>query len=255
MAAWTWRAPAHPAGRCARPGHRGDVGGRRRRTGTPPPPPVRRRRRRLFAAGAPYADRDALADRLQFVDLADFGPLWTVDRFGPVDTADSTPLDALERLAANVGARLLVIDPLYAAFGGSEVDRAHAGAFLTRLRRMAADLSAAVLVVAHPPKGAAGADRAAVSADPSGVSTWRDGVRAVWRMAAVTLDATTGRPADADARRKRPDDCRTVDTLTLDKANYGRIPDGTAVRSLRLAARLAVVGLRCARRSPARRAR
>ena len=184
---------------------------------------LERRRRGLYAAGATYADRDALADRLIFADLADFGPLWTVDRFGPVDTADSTPLDALERLAANVGARLLVIDPLYAAFGGSEVDRAHAGAFLTRLRRMAADLSAAVLVVAHPPKGTAGADRAAVSADPSGVSTWRDGVRAVWRMAAVTLDATTGRPADA--RRKRPDDCRTVDTLTLDKANYGRIPD------------------------------
>ena len=178
---------------------------------------LERRRRGLYAAGASHADRDALADRLLFVDLADFGPLWTVDRFGPLDSADAAPLDALERLARAAGARLIVLDPLYAAFGGSEIDRAHVGAFLTRLRRMAADLSAAVLVVAHPPKGAAGADRAAVSADPSGVSTWRDGVRAVWRMAGIHLDAG-GEPCKPDKA------ARTVDTLTLDKSNYGALP-------------------------------
>ena len=183
---------------------------------------LERRRRGLYAAGAPYADRDALADRLLFADLADAGPLWTVDRHGPLDSADAAPLDALERLAANVGARLVVIDPAYAAFGGSEIDRAHVGAFLTRLRRMAADLAAAVLVVAHPPKGPAGADRAAVSADPSGVSTWRDGVRAVWRMASVTLDAKTGRPPEG---KLPPEQLRTALTLTLDKANYGALPD------------------------------
>ena len=83
-------------------------------------------------------------------------------------------------------------------------------------------MAAYTSVISHPPKGAAGADRTAAQADPSGVSTWRDGVRAVWRMAPVTLDTATGDPADA----KTPaDQRRTVDTLTLDKSNYGPLPD------------------------------
>ena len=177
---------------------------------------LERRRRRLVSRGYAPADRDRLDGRAHVVDLSERGPLWTVDRYGPLDSADASGLDALAAYADDVGARLVVIDPLYAAFGGSENDRAHAGAFLTRLRRVAADLKAAVLLVSHPPKGTAGTSRAAAGADPSGVSTWRDGVRAVWRLGPMPDGDATG-TADKGADGK----LTKHDALTLDKSNYG----------------------------------
>ena len=167
---------------------------------------LERRRRALVRRGYEPADPERIGDRVHALDLADRGALWAVDRFGPLDSADASGLDRLAAYAAKHAARLVVIDPLYAAFGGSENDRAHVGAFLTRLRRMASDLQAAVLIVSHPPKGQAGGDRTAAEADPSGSSTWRDGVRAAWRLA-----PESGPGSDAKG-----------DALTLTKSNYGR---------------------------------
>ena len=62
--------------------------------------------------------------KLVYKPLSERGPLWTVDRFGPLDSADASGLDALTVYASTHAARLVVIDPLYAAFGGSENDRA-----------------------------------------------------------------------------------------------------------------------------------
>ena len=174
-------------------------------------------RRRLALARRDYlpATDDQLGDRVHVVDLADRGPLWTVDRFGPVDEADASGLDALAAYASEHAARLVVIDPLYAAFGGSEIDRSHVGAFLTRLRRVAAELRAAILIVSHPAKGVAGGNRATAGEDPSGSSTWSDGVRAAWRLAPESMPSN------------KADKAEKVDALTLTKSNYG--PAGAQV--------------------------
>ena len=168
-------------------------------------------RRRLALARRKYlpATEDRIGDRVHALDLADRGPLWSLDRFGPVDDADASGLDSLAAYASEHAARLVVIDPLYAAFGGSEIDRSHVGAFLTRLRRVAAELRAAILIVSHPAKGSAGANRELAGEDPSGSSTWRDGVRAAWRLAPESMPGNNG-------------DGEKVDALTLTKSNYGR---------------------------------
>ena len=165
-------------------------------------------RRRLALARRKYlpATEDRIGDRVHVVDLAERGPLWSLDRFGPVGSADASGLDALAAYASEHAVKLVVIDPLYSAFGGSEIDRSHVGAFLTRLRRVAAELRAAILIVSHPAKGSAGTNREQSGEDPSGSSTWSDGVRAVWRLASETMPGTDG---------------EKVDALTLTKSNYG----------------------------------
>ena len=181
-------------------------------------------RRRLALVRRDYlqAKAPAIGDRVHVVDLADRGPLWTVDRFGPLDSADASGLDALAAYASEHAARLIVVDPLYAAFGGSEIDRSHVGAFLTRLRRVAAELRAAILIVSHPAKGSAGTNREQSGEDPSGSSTWRDGVRAAWRLAPESMPGNGG-------------DGEKVDALTLTKSNYGRAhPAGNETRPTRV---------------------
>ena len=49
--------------------------------------------------------------------------------------------------------RLLIIDPLAAAFVQNENDRALVRAFLSALDQWAEDHSCAVLIISHPPKG------------------------------------------------------------------------------------------------------
>ena len=174
---------------------------------------LERRRRGLFHGGAAYADRDALAGRLLFVDAArpGVGPLWTVDRRG-IGGDTGGVIDALERLALERGARLVVIDSLAAAYVGSEIDRAQVRAFMGRLDRMARTVGAAVLVVSHPPKGT----RQNPAAPYSGSTDWRNAARALWTLADAALDADGKPQADGAAW--------TGHALTLDKSNYGPLP-------------------------------
>ena len=122
-------------------------------------------------------------------------------------TADST---RSRNAQPSWAAKLIVIDPLVFCWGGSEIDRAHVGDFVLRLRHMADKLQAAVLLVSHPAKGSAGADHDA-GEYPSGSSTWYDGPRAVWRLAPERMPSSNGGADDGEKGL----------ALTLTKSNDG----------------------------------
>ena len=94
-------------------------------------------------------DLHALGDCLRYRYIAGLGPLW-----GPASPFSPAALTTLgqEALAAADDAALLIIDPLSAAYGGSEIDRPAVRAFMSTLDAWAASTGCAVLIVAHPNK-------------------------------------------------------------------------------------------------------
>ena len=166
------------------------------------------RQRALVKHGYKPAMRENIGDRVHAVHLAGEGPLWTPGRFGDIGKAEANLLDTLAACAAKHEAKLIVVDPLFKAFGGNEIDRSQVGEFVTRLSCMAHELKVAILVVSHPAKGAAGAERKHAGEDPSGSSTWLDGVRSAWRLREETMPGNAG-------------DDEKVLALTLRKSNHG----------------------------------
>ena len=141
---------------------------------------------------------DSLADRLHYVNMRPSGGLWGARPGETTSTAGSwlPKGGALFSLAERVGARLLIIDPLAAAFVANENDRALVRSFLSALDQWADDAGCAVLTISHPPK----------TGDPqSGSTDWRNGVQAVWQLA----------PADDPGGAR---------VLKVDKLNEGPIP-------------------------------
>ena len=164
------------------------------------------RRLRWLADGG-LISASATGSRLHYLDAAeaDSGALWAApERFAPATWTDfgHGVLDWLERIDE---LRLAIIDPLAAAFGDNENDRAAVRAFLTALNAWAARTGVAVLIVAHPPKTAA---------TYSGSTDWRNGVRALWTLSrerAPGFEAPKGNATHSDGW-----------ALTLDKSSYGR---------------------------------
>ena len=118
-----------------------------------------RRWRAAHNAGALSAAHPG--DRLRVLSLRGRGPLW-----GPRgDRHIQTPgdwTDAGKRLIATLGSfrpALAIVDPIAAAYGCSELDRALVRDFLGRLDLTAEQEDCAVLLVGHPPKSANAADR------------------------------------------------------------------------------------------------
>ena len=171
---------------------------------------ARRRLRWLRDGGLSTAGGNG--GRLHYLDAAGagLGALW-----GPADggsghtstqgapTEDGLAVRAwLESLD---GLALVVIDPLAAAYGSNENDRALVRQFLAHWNGWAAESGAAVLLVAHPPK---------TGATFSGSTDWRNGVRALWTL---TNERAPGFAPAKDGKAEPLAPC-----LTLDKASYGR---------------------------------
>ena len=142
---------------------------------------------------------------LHFVDAADFGPLWMPPDPGEKrNLADPTPVGAELRAAAEgLGARLLVIDPLAAAFAGNENDRGQVRAFMSNWDAWARRGDCAVLFVSHTPK---------TEAKYSGSTDWRNAARTVWSI------GYEGKPKGA------PMDAEPAIVLECEKSNYGAPP-------------------------------
>ena len=140
-----------------------------------------------------WPTRDDLRGRLYVADIAGRGPIWGAQPGQSVDArGGQLPAgDDLRRYCERVGARLLVIDPLAAAFGASENARSAVREFLADLDAWARPADCTVLAVAHPSRSS--------NADypTSGSTDWLNGVRAVWELAATT-------DAAAAARRRLP---------------------------------------------------
>ena len=127
--------------------------------------------RRLAAIGK----HDATGGRIKFVDMADHGPLWAPLRSGHVSSIASltTAGEKLREYAESVDARLLVIDPLAAAYAGDENVRGLVRAFLSSWDAWGRRNGCAVLFVGHTPKSIS---------STSGSTDWRNAVRNLWSM-------------------------------------------------------------------------
>jgi len=117
--------------------------------------------RKLTLAGNP----GLMGDRLLVRDMSRVGPVWDT---GWTPAAMQLRLDVEER-----SARLLVCDPLAAAYAGNENDRAAVRGFMSALDGWARDSGCAVLLVAHPSKA---------HQDFSGSTDWWGAPRSVWQL-------------------------------------------------------------------------
>ena len=153
------------------------------------------------SGAAEWCKPDRLGDRLIVADMAALGPLWGpapglhVSTAGELLSAGRKLLEAAEK----AGARLLVLDPLAAAYGSNENDRALVRQFCATLDAWARRHGCAVLMVAHPPKTAVDAY--------SGSTDWRNASRAM-----LTLQHKD---------REEGDEKRKEWKLSLEKSNYG----------------------------------
>ena len=151
----------------------------------------------------------SLSDRLHYVNMRPEGGLWGAKHGVHTSTAGNWLRGgtALLSYAAEVGARLLVIDPLAAAFVQNENDRALVRAFLSALDQWAEDNNCAVLIISHPPKS---------DSAQSGSTDWRNGVQAVWTLeSAQVRDTETKKMVPAPGRER---------VLRVDKLNEGAPP-------------------------------
>ena len=167
--------------------------------------------RRLIAQPAPIA---ALADRLHYVDAAAWGPLWAPVGTAHVQTvAELTAAGRrLRRLCERVDARLLIVDPLAAAYGSDENVRGMVRQYMANWDAWGRAQRCAVLMIAHPPKATA-----AGAGDDwwSGSTDWPAAARSAWALRhATATEATNKKPAQPE---------RTW--LECMKASYGPAPD------------------------------
>ena len=142
------------------------------------------------------------------------GGMWGVKQGAHVSTAGGIlPAGAnLLELAAERKARLLVVDPVAAAFMQNENDRALVRAFLAYLGAWAEQNACAVLLISHPPKYSGAAQ--------SGSTDWRNGVQAVLDLGPEHI--VNGNKLETLQSERR--------VLRVDKLNEGAAPEGVTLQ-------------------------
>ena len=151
-------------------------------------------------------------------DLAGRGPLWAPGADGKGSThtstlASLTPTgERLRALCEEREARLLVLDPLAAAYGSNENDRGLVRSFISSWDRWGRKHDCAVLIIAHPPKSAGGDEGVSYS----GSTDWLGGPRSLWAL-------EKDRPPKEGNKQPPGEALKLVNT----KNNYA--PDGGAV--------------------------
>ena len=157
-------------------------------------------------------------ERFVLADLAGRGPLWAPGADGKGSThtstlASLTPTgERLRALCEERAARLLVLDPLAAAYGSNENDRGLVRSFISSWDRWGRKHDCAILIIAHPPKSAGAPEGAAYS----GSTDWLGGPRSMWSL----------------EKEKEPKDAKTDELgealkLVNTKNNYA--PDGGTI--------------------------
>ena len=128
---------------------------------------------RLEAAAA-ITPLEELSEKLFYNNMRPHGALWGPEKARHISTT-ATLLEGGRRLldyAETIGAKILVLDPLAAAYAGNENDRSLVRPFLSFLADWADRTGCAVLIISHPPK--TGDD------GYSGSTDWHNGVQARW---------------------------------------------------------------------------
>lgn len=163
-----------------------------------------------------------LADRFHVFDLAGQGPLWEQSDRGhgrPTETGM-----ALRLRCEAVGARLLVIDPLAAAYADSEIGRGAVRAFIGSWDAWGREADCTVFIVGHPPKGNTGDD-----GRYSGSTDWRNGVRSFLFL--ERMDGTQDRAtliADKVSYAPQPKDIALENWVWWQALPWSETPKGAA---------------------------
>ena len=122
-----------------------------------------------------WADYDMLSKHIHYVDLQGMGPAWGVAT-GDHLALRSKMLPLGEYLLSkskDLGARLLVLDPSAAVYGGSEIARESVREFTSALNAWCRKAGCATLLIAHPPKS---------GDDYAGSTDWLGSCRAMWTL-------------------------------------------------------------------------
>ena len=163
--------------------------------------------------------------RFVLADLAGRGPLWAPGADGKGSThtstlASLTPTgERLRALCEERAARLLVLDPLAAAYGSNENDRGLVRSFISSWDRWGRKHDCAVLIIAHPPKNAGGTEGGATY---SGSTDWLGGPRSLWAL----MKDQEPKPKDGPKGEPKGELDEALKLVNL-KNNYA--PDGGTV--------------------------
>ena len=126
-----------------------------------------------------------LKDRLHVLDFAGKGAFWQPPADGSRHTSTLGELtlagEWTRTYCETHKARLLLVDPLAAAYACNENDRGLVRAFMTSWDGWARATNCAVLVVSHPAKAA--------ESDYSGSTDWHASARAVWKLGTAETGA------------------------------------------------------------------
>ena len=166
------------------------------------PEEVYRRLSEISGVAAPWVTPERLR-KLHVVDMEDQGPIWAPLQGRHIATlAELTPTGARIRAHCEEhGARLLIVDPLAAAYAGDENSRGLVRAFIANWDAWGRAHDCSVLLVAHPPKS---------GALFSGSTDWQGAVRSMWTLTKESRHKT-----------KKGDDEDQEWKLSLEKSNYG----------------------------------
>ena len=159
-----------------------------------------RRLHQISGNAAPWVKPERL-EKLHIVNLVGEGPVWAPPQGRHISTMAELTVtgERLRRLCEQENARLLVLDPLAAAYASDENARGLVRAFVSHWDAWGQANNCAVLMLAHPPKSA--------GINYAGSTDWQGAARALW-----TLQAEIDKSAAASPR---------IWKLEFVKGNYG----------------------------------
>ena len=168
------------------------------------PEEIYRRLAEISGPSTPWVTPPSLS-ALRVYDMAGRGPVWAPESGRHISTlAEITQVgQELRQHCEDAGARLLILDPLAAAYTGDENARGLVRLFVSDWDAWGRKNECAVLLVAHPPKS---------GADYAGSTDWQGAVRSMWSLTKEKLGA----------KPKHGEDTRLDGwKLSLVKSNYG----------------------------------
>ena len=168
-----------------------------------------RRLHQISGNAAPWVS-PARLEKLRIVNLVGEGPVWAPPQGRHISTMAELTVtgERLRRLCEQENARLLVLDPLAAAYAADENARGLVRAFVSHWDAWGQANDCAVLILAHPPKSA--------GINYAGSTDWQGAARALW-----TLQAEIDKSPEPSPRTWK---------LEFVKGNYGPRPDPLQLR-------------------------
>ena len=133
-----------------------------------------RRLSEISGPASPWITPDRLK-MLKVTDLSGYGPAWGQSHPANLPTLTETGQEP-RSAAENLGAALLILDPVAAAYAGNENDRGQVRQFIADWDAWGRATNCGVLILAHPPKS---------GAEYSGSTDWNGAVRSRWAMQKV----------------------------------------------------------------------